>query len=93
MAQRRKERIGRAIASGSVVAGAMIRVAGKDCQRPIELLDDENAHDLVRQSERSEGDDEIGPLPHPGVEPVRSADGARESRPALIAPAREALGE
>ena len=40
----------------------MIGVAADDCQRPIELLGDESAHDLVRQSERTEGDDEIGTI-------------------------------
>jgi hypothetical protein len=54
----------------------MIRVSGYDCQGPIDLLGHKRAHDLVRHSERSEGNDEIGALPQLGIETIRPADHA-----------------
>jgi hypothetical protein len=79
--------------SGIIVAGAMIRVPGDDCHGPIELLGHESPHDLVRHSERAEGNDEFGTLANPRVQAIRSADNTRHARAALIAPLPDSFGE
>src|SRR3712207_8502268 len=50
-------------------------------------------HNLVRHGERPERHHEVGPLADLRIEPVRPADDAGDSRPALVAPLPDALGE
>ena len=67
-----------------IMSGPMIRVAGHDCQRPIELLGHERPDDLVRQRHGAEGRRRSrGALAHRRIEAVGAADdeGERRRRP------------
>ena len=89
----RKEAGACVVIRSGFVSAAMIRMAGQDCQRPVELLDDEHPDELVRQGEGAEGQDEVGRLADAVVEAVGPPIRQARLPAAAVAPGAEAIRE
>lgn len=56
------------------LSGAVIRMAGKNGHRPVNLLDDQHSNQLMRQGHCAERKDGRRTVPHQRIEALRASD-------------------
>src|SRR5512144_2174133 len=79
--------------TGELRSGAVIRMAGKNGRRAIELLGEHDAGKPVRQSERPERQLQIGAGEHLRRQPLGAADEKGEARGAAVAKSADGVRE
>jgi hypothetical protein len=71
----------------------MIRVAGEDLLRAVELFQQHAAHQQMRPSHRAQRQHRVGALDNRAAEPLGAADREGECCGTLVTPRREPFGE